>query len=449
MTQKIDLSESTYKNIWKLALPVMAGQVLQTTFTIVDMKFIAMLGNAQAAAASVSGSVVWTLFSLMMMIAAGTTAVVARRVGEERREDAGFATLQSIFLSIMLGTIIAIIGFTYARGLLGFFGAEPSVTDFATIYMKTMFMGTPIMVTGMVLTAALQAGGDTKSPMIAFALANLINLGFDPILIFGKFGFPRLGIMGGALATVISQAFSITFLLATLYSKRSVIPMPSLKESGFNRSIMSNIIKIGFPSGIQNVARPITGNITFKVVALYGTSALAAFGFGMRALSFAWLFFSGLIVATSTLVGQNLGRKKPDEAQNVVRKSGLVIAIIATIFFVIYAIWGKYVIMFFRDDAEVVRIGRNYLWIIAIGMLFTAPGSVCRAAFTGAGDNKPPMYISLIANWLIKLPMAIICAYLFELSINWIWWAVSLSMIFEGGMMAVWFSRGKWKEKVV
>ncbi|RMH72977.1 MAG: MATE family efflux transporter [Gemmatimonadetes bacterium] len=446
MSKKLDLHHISYRTIWSLAWPVILGQVLQTTFTVVDMKFIAMLGTSQAAAAAVSGSLTWTLFSLMGMISAGTTAVISRRMGEDRPLDAGLTAFHSLILALVMGLLVGTTGLTFVRELLDLFGTTPDVTAHALLYLNITFLGTPVLVMGMVLSAAFQAAGDTQRPMQLFALANAINLILDPLLMFGKFGFPAMGIKGAALATVIAQLISVSILLFILYTPRSPIPMPRLRDSRLDKALFWLLIKIGFPTGIQNTARPITGNVTFKIVALYGTDALAAFGFGMRALSFCWLFLGGFIVASSALVGQSLGAGLPESAERAVKKSVLVVTLIAGLFFLFYGFGGKYAIMIFSTEANVLRIGASYLLIVGLGMIFTAPGAICQAGFTGAGDTRPPMVISLIANWGLKLPAALICAYVFHLSIDWIWGAVSLSMIFEGGTMALWFRRGRWKE---
>jgi len=311
-------------------------------------------------------------------------------------------------------------------------------------------IGVPFTFFNLTGRAILQAKGDTKTPMIVFVFMNVINIILDPVLIYGLAFFPKLGFKGAALATTISNIFAFLFMINIIFRKVFKRDFNLLKESfKINIEVIWKIVKIGFFSAIQAIARPITGLAMFIIAAWEGTEALAAFTVGGKMFSLVFIFLTGLNMAISVLVGQNIGKRDIGAAEGII-SDGLKLAAINMIVFAIpYFIFAKYLMLLFTQDMVVVDIGVSYLRITYIGILFVIFPMVYGGAFIGAGDTAPPMIASLAANWLFKLPFAILFSRNLGLGANGVWTAISISVIVEALITIFWFRKGSWKYKEV
>jgi len=290
----------------------------------------------------------------------------------------------------------------------------------------------------------VQATGDTKNPVKVFILANVINIVLDYyfIMVLGK------GIEGAAVATVMAEI--VAFLLMSLLVFRNIydgVLKTLIASITFEKLVAVRILKIGGFAVMQMITRPFTGLIMFRLVLAQGVEAGAAFGVGGRMFNFVFIFLAGLGTAMSVMVGQSLG-KHDEEGVDLLIKQGLVLATINMVIFAIpFYIFPKALIGAFIGDAEVIRIGANYLRITYTGVLLAVFSTVFGSAFSGAGDTFPPMVASLIGNWMVKIPLAYLLTQYFNMSENGVWLAISISVVAEAAVMSFWFKKGKWKEK--
>jgi putative MATE family efflux protein len=442
-----DLTEgSIVRNIWHLALPMMIGNVLENTFSIVDMMFVGRLGPSAIAAVGMSGVVLGFLFVVILGIYMGTVALVARFIGAKNPSEAENVAMQSLFLGVFCYTAIAVIGYSLAPFILHILGASEEVVRQGVPYIRIMFLGSFAMIFSVVLGSVLRAAGDAITPLKILALCTLLNIGLDPLLIFGWWTFPRLGVAGSALATVLSRALGAALLLWIFLRGRAVVHL-KMTNARVDFPLMWRIMRIGVFSSIQGILRNISGVILTRLVAAYGTYAVAAYMIGMRLQMVVMMPAFGLASAVATLVGQNLGAHKPKRAAETSWITvGLGFAIM-TVFGIAYIAFSRSIVGMFNKDPEVVRIGMQYLRICAGAFGFIGLSIILGRALGGAGDTISPMVITAIALLGIRLALSLLFSW--KLGLTGIWLGITASTIIQGLMVGVWFHTGQWKLKRV
>ena len=439
---------TSFKNIVNLSFPVIFGQIMFTILHFSDRFFIAKLGIDEAAGSSLSGGLVWVMFSVIALVSGGTIAIVSRKVGEKNIKEATLAAEQSIILAFLVSLSITIVVFYFSEGIFAFYGAERIVEQIGLSYFSIIVFGFPLMMTASVIGAVFQAAGDTKTPMKVFTFMSLLNLILDPILIFGVGPIPSLGVDGAALATVIAESFAFVYVLKKLsvFKDLNISKYHSFRP---DFEMMKRILKIGMWAGLNSLSRPLSAIFLQKVITYHGTKCIAAFSFGIQWISILFIFQDGLRVAVSTLVGQNLGKNDLKEVYETV-KSGLKFGFMVMIFFTIFGIvFANEAISIFSSDSEVIKYGASYLRIVLYGILFVIPMTVYGAVFNGSGDTMPPTIIAFAANWVGKIAFAYIASYYLGFGIDSVWIAITISIVIEGLGMTIWYKRGGWIKKKV
>jgi putative MATE family efflux protein len=442
-----DLTEgSVVRNIWFLALPMMASSVLQNTFNIVDMIFVGRLGPSAIAAVTVSGVILGFLFVLIFGIYMGTVAMVARFVGAGRESEAENVAVQSLFLGFFCYAAIAIIGYPSAPYILKMMGASEDVILQGLPYIRIMFLGSIAMIVGVVLSSVLRAAGDAITPLIIMAISTVINIGLDPCLIFGLWRFPQLGVAGSALATVIARAVGVLILLRIFLSGSAIVHL-RIKNARIDFSTMRRVIRIGIFASLQGILRNMSGLVLMPIVAKYSTLAVAAYGISMRLQMIVMMPGFGLGTAVSTLVGQNLGAGKPKRAERTAWITvGFGAAIMAS-FGIIYIIFSRSIFGVFSKSPEVTEIGIVCLRIMASAYGFIALGVILGRALSGAGDTLSPMVMTAIGLLGFRVGLSLLFSW--KLGLIGIWIGIASSSIIQGLMTGFWFNTGRWKSKQV
>jgi putative MATE family efflux protein len=436
------------KQIFMLSWPVMVGMILQSLLGTVDTYFISKLGTSEAAAAGLANSASSVIFVMSTLVSAGTIALVARSYGEGNMEAVKKLSGESFLLSAIFGITLSVVCYFNTTNIITLvFNPETNVAALAEKYLSIIFMGTILVFLNSVLRTMLQALGDTLTPLIIFGISNIMNAILNPIFIFTL----NFGIKGSALATVISMIFSfiaINIIIVKKIYNSSIREFILSMKLEFKNSI--RILKIGGWACIQQVARPITGMLMFSLVYVVGgREGTAAFGIGGQLFNYTFIFLVGLSTAISIMVGQSLGRGDVDGCDKII-KEGLKLAALNMILFAIpYLIFPEGMMKFFINDPLVINIGAQYLRIVYIGLIFVVYTIIYGGAFQGSGDTFPPMISSIIANVVLKLPIAYILAKTFKMGTNGVWIAVSLSVVIEAAIIIVYYKTDRWKEKVI
>jgi putative MATE family efflux protein len=436
----VNLKRGGLGTILLVAWPVALSTLLTQFMTIVDTFWIGRLGAVALASVGVAGSVFGVLVALSQLVNAPTMAFVARFAGANDRSQAQAALFHGLLLALSTGVVLALAGVPLSRPILGLFGASREVMQVGTPYLAILFVILPLVYFSVCSFTAMQATGDTLSPLLVSAGSNVLNLLLDPLLIFGWLGFPRMGVMGAGIATAIATLFNVIMAVVVLNRKNLLaLALPRL-------SILGRFLKIGFFAMIQGITRPLTGMVMFYIVGLSGVVAQAAFTVGLRIIGIPFIFITGLTVATQSLVGQYLGARKPLAASRIVRLSGLsgflLQVILSTLLFLAA---GWLVGVFAPGQDEVIKVGSAYLRVLAPFLLILPFSMAWSGAQYGAGRTLGPAVASVAANWVVKLPLAFVLSQIVGMDTTGVWLAIGASVVVETAVNGAFFARGAWK----
>ena len=446
-----------YRRLWELAWPVATSTSTVTLVTLVNLFWMGHLGTVALAAVSVCGNILFIVFGLSNIVYTGALAIVARRVGERNLAHAARATRHALLLGGLLGVIVVLLGYVTAPAVVGFFGAGTDVEAIAVPYLKIMYLGQLPLYLGVALSACYQAAGNTRVPMLVNVGVVLANGIADPFFIFKPgeisaagvpLGWLGWGANGAAIAAVLASAAGTAIFLSLSLVRRH--PFPAVRDGGgLALTELWQMVRIGTPASITQIARPLSTFLLLKVIASFGTTAIAAFGIAMRSFGVNWIPYSGIHVAISALVGQNLGAHRLRDAEHVVRRGLVVTTVLGLIFCVLYYVGARSIMLAFDHEPAVVAAGESFLKLIALSFLFSGPMLPLGSAMTGAGDTKPPMIAAFVANWLVKIPLAYLLAVSLGYGINGVWFGMFVSIVFESLVMFACYRRGTWKTKRV
>ncbi len=428
--------------IWRVAWPVMLMHALYTAMTVVDMFWVGKLGHVEVAAVALSGSVLGVLFALGQVFSVAVLAMAARAAGRGDREGIGESFRHVLLLSVLFSVVVAIAGMLLSGRVLSLFRAAPDVVAAGRPYLVVVFAYMPAFFSGMVVYSLFQALGDTRTPMFIVLASNLLNMVLDPILIFGWFGMPRLGLLGAALATAASHGVWLAAIAVVMHRRRLVALRGPLSAR-----TMKTALRIGIPAGLHGITRPVTGMVMFGIVTGFGTAATAAFGIGLRILEVMFIYLGGLGSAVETLVGQSLGLGKPDSAVQVTRRVTLAGLLLQLGFVPLLFAFAPQLVSIFSSNPEVVSVGTGYLRVLVPVLVIGAATFAWAGAQRGAGDTRPPMVAALIANWAVKIPVAWALVALTGFGLTGVWVAIGASILVEAVLLGFWYYRGGWQRR--
>lgn len=427
-----------------LSAPMLVSALLQNLQSVINLFWVGRLGPGAVAAVAMGGTILMVLFPMLMGMSLGTVALVARAMGAERPEEASAAAGQSLFLALVTGIIFGLIGWVFTPHLFALLGAAPDVLPAGYAYLRISLLGSLtsfVLFTG---NAALQGAGDTLTPMLVMAVANLLNVVLDPLLIFGLGPLPPLGVSGAALATVLAQAVAAAIAVRMLLSGRVSIHV-RLRQLLPELGLSWRILRIGIPGSGQMLSRSLMSLVLMRVVAGAGTLAVAAYGTGMRFHMITLMPAFALGGAAATMVGQNLGAGNPGRARRaawVAAGVDMGLMLVAAAFFALFA--GPLIRVFNRDPG-VIAIGAEYLRTVSPFYVFAALAIVLGRALNGAGDSMAPMILTVLSLWGLQMPLALHFSATWASRTQGIWWAIVAATILHGVLTAAWFETGRWK----
>jgi putative MATE family efflux protein len=274
--------------------------------------------------------------------------------------------------------------------------------------------------------------------------ANAVNLMLDPLLILGWLHFPRLGVQGAAIATATSQVFGAV-ALGLILGRRGLLRF----DLRFRLVAFRRLLAIGAPASLQAITRPLTGMLMFRIVASFGSPAIAAFGVGLRILNIMYIYLNGFGIACQSLVGQNLGARQPDVARRVAARvqviaTALQLAVLSVLFG-----FAPQIIRIFNADPEIVRFGTSYLRVLAPFLVLLGISTAWSGSQYGAGATRPTMIAAILANWLVKLPLAYMLSRVTWLSLTGVWLGIGVSVVVETVVLGIFYFRGNWWHKEI
>ena len=430
--------------VFLLAVPMVLELVLESTFAVVDIFFVAKLGASAVATVGLTESYLFLLYSVAMGLAMAVTAVIARRVGEGKQEEAAVTAVQAIIVALLVSILPAVVGIVYAQDLLRLMGADAWSIEHGYRYTQWMLGGNAVIMLLFVINAIFRGAGDAAIAMRVLWLSNGLNIVLCPLLIFGIGPFPQLGIEGAAIATCIGRGTGVLYQLWILFRGGQHIRVLAA-QIAWQGAILWNIVRTSLGGVGQMLVAMTSWIFLMRILSSIGSEAVAGATIAIRVMMFTMMPAWGMSNAAATLVGQNLGAQQPERAEASVWQIGwynmAYLVLVAVLFFA----FPRQIVGIFSADANVIAIGAEWLRILSYSLFVYGWWMVSVQAFNGAGDTATPTWINVVFFWLIQIPLA----WLLALHLGWqetgVFWAVFVSET-SVGLFTLWlFSRGRWK----
>jgi len=466
---------SLYKPLMLLSLPIVASQLMQVAYNLVNTYWVGHIGPDAIAAVSFAFPLVFLLISLGSGFAIAGTALVAQHRGADQQRQVDHVAGQTITFTALASAALGVVGWILSPWLVSLIGATPGSTIhlWAVQYTRVTFAGVFAMYGFFVFQALLRGWGDTRTPMYLMGFGVLLNAILDPFLIYGftdnqllqllglpglqttlfhLTGFAGFGVEGAAFATLVSRGVAAAVGLGLLFSgrvgihlsRRNVIPDPTA---------IAKIVRVGLPASVDQSTRALGMTVVTALVATSGPTAVAAYGIGIRLNSLVFLPAIGLAQGTSTAVGQNLGAGKPERSRKAVLYAAGTLAVVLA--FASVVAWfeaGPIVGIFVgagADRANVIADGVQFLRIIGPTFLFLGVFRVTTSAFRGSGHTTTAMAFTILSLWVFRLPPAYALLAWFGLGASGVWYAIAFSNVLTAVLTFLWFRRGTWASAVI
>jgi putative MATE family efflux protein len=435
---------SLNRAILLLAVPMVLEMVLESLFAVVDVFWVGRLGANAVATVGLTESMLSLVFAVGMGLSLSTTAMVARRIGEKDQEGAAVAAVQAIALGVMVSLAIGLPCGVLAPRLLRLMGASPEIVAVGSGYTRICLGGSGAVLLLFLNNAIFRGAGDAAIAMRLLWVSNVINLVLDPCLIFGVGPFPRMGVTGAALATLIGRSIGVLYQFYRLLKGTERIHILT-RQLRLHFDVFWRLIRVSL-TGILQFAIAHTSWIGLvRIVSIFGAAALAGYTIAIRIVIFVILPSWGLSNAAATLVGQNLGAGKPERAEAAVWRTGLYNMIFLGTVGVLFVLFAEPVVRLFTHDAAVVRLAASCLRIVSCGNIGYAYGMVMLQAFNGAGDTVTPTIVNFFGFWLLEIPLAYWLAIRMQMQSKGAFWAIVVAEGAIAGASAILFKQGRWK----
>ena len=437
-------SGSIRRAVFMLSIPMILEMLMESIFAIVDIFYVSQVSVNAVATIGLTESVITLVYAVAIGLSMAATAIVARRIGEKDNEGASQAAVQVIFLGVIVAAFISVIGIMYPKEILSLMGGEADLIEEGYGYTQILLGGNVTIMLLFLINAIFRGAGDASVAMWALIVSNGLNIILDPIFIFGFGPIPAYGVQGAAIATTIGRGAAVIFQLFVLFYGWSRIKV-GFKDLVIRVAVMVNLIKVSLGGIGQFLIGTSSWVFLMRIMSEFGSEVLAGYTIAIRVMMFTLMPAWGMSNAAATLVGQNLGAKKPDRAEQSVWKTGKYSAVFMGIVSVIYLLFAPQIVGLFSQETEVVKNGALCLRIIAAGYIFYGYGMVVINAFNGAGDTKTPTWINFICFWLFQLPFAYLMALTFDFGPLGVFLAITLAEVLIVVLGIVWFKKGYWK----
>jgi putative MATE family efflux protein len=434
--------------VFLLAVPMVLEMALESVFAVVDVFWVSRLGADAVATVGLTESMLAILYALAIGLSMGAAALVSRRIGERDPERAAVTAVQAIGIGIAVAVPVGIAGALGAKRLLVLMGAPSDVVNKGWTFTAVMLGGNVVILLLFLINAIFRGSGDAATAMRVLWIANACNLVLDPCLIFGLGPFPALGVTGAAVATTTGRGIGVLCQLFLLVRGHGRVRVRR-RHLRLDPKVMGTMLRVSGSGVFQAVVGTASWIGLVRILSTFGSAALAGYTIAIRIIVFALLPSWGLSNAAATLVGQNLGAKKPDRAERSVWMAGLYnMAFLGfvSLFFVLFA---RPIVSLFTSDPAVLPVGVEGLRIVSIGFIFYAWGMVTVQSLNGAGDTWTPTKINLFCFWFWEIPLAYLLAVRAGLGPRGVFIAITVAFSTIAVVGILVFRRGRWKEKKV
>ncbi len=448
MEERNNLTEgSILKSLVTLSVPIIFISILQSAYQLIDTFWVGRLGTDAIAAVSISFPIIFLIISLGGGLSIAGTILVAQYKGKGDKKAIDHITSQTFLMVIVVSVILSAIGYFLSPFFVSLMGVESNVFLNAVSYLRISFIGMIFMFTYMIFQSLMRGVGDVKTPLCIVFGTVLLNLILDPLFIFGYWFIPALGVAGAAVATILTQGISAVIGIIILLRGKHQIHL-RLNDLKPDIPLLKKMFGLGFPASIEQSTRALGMIIMLFLVAGFGTVTLAAYGIGGRILTFIVFPAFGLSMATSTLVGQNLGAGKIKRAEKIAKLSsltGFIVLTLAGIFAFFFA--EQISAIFIPGELETIQATALFIKIMSLTFGFIGVQMGLNGAFRGSGNTMIPLVLSIIALWVLRFPIAYILSKYTALAELGLWIAFPIANVIAAIITIVWFAKGTWKQK--
>ena len=436
------------RQIVKDALSVAWPSVLESFFVnlagVVDTIMVGSLGSYAIAAVGLTTQPKFLGLAVFISLNVAVSAIVARRKGAGDRESANRVVRMLLLFTLILTALISVVFVIFAGPIVSLVGSQPDTHEYAVEYLRIIMGGSVFSTVSLVLNAAQRGAGNTRIAMVTNVISNLVNVIFNYLLIGGNFGFPALGVRGAAIATVIGTVCACTLSIVSVLHKDGFIYLRAVKGWIADKLSIKSILNVGSSAFVEQICLRIGFLLFSMTVARLGTTQLAAHQIGMNMMSMSFSFGDGFSVAAVTLIGQSLGRKRPDMAKiygNVWQKTGLICAFVISSF---YFLFGKDIFALFSQEQIILDYGEMIMRILSVILFVQIEQVVLFGCLRGAGDTKFTAFVSLISVTCIRPGMSWLLCYPVGLGLMGAWLGTACDQVVRFVMTFVRFRKGNW-----
>ena len=434
--------------IFILAIPMVLEMVMESVFVVCDVFFVSKIGPDAVATVGLTESLLAIVYTIAMGLSIGVTATVARRTGEHDAEGASRTAVQAIALGILLSVVLGVLGAVFAPSLLELMGASSDVVSTGSTFTRVMLGGNASILLLFLINGIFRGAGDAQLSMRTLWLANAINIALGPCLIFGLGPFPKLGVTGAAIATTIGRSTGVLFGLMQFFRRSGRVHIHR-RHLALDPGLMVRLVRLSSSGTFQVMIGTASWIGLVRILASFGSAALAGYTIAIRIVLFALLPSWGMSNAAATMVGQALGARKADRAERAVWMAAFYNLCFLGAVSLLFFFGARGIVALFTQDPAVAEFARDGLRVIVVGFVLYAYGMVLSQSFNGAGDTWTPTWLGLFSFWLFEIPLAYVLAMHFGLGPHGVFVAIPLAFSVYAIAALVMFRRGGWKTKSV
>lgn len=432
------------RKLIRTAWPAVLEMMLYMVIGFVDVAVVGRLGPAPLAAVTLGAEIFFVIMMILAALGMGGTVLSAQATGARQPLKVNQVAGQILFLALATGTVVGVPLYIHTPWLVNLFPVEPEVYEMVVEYLRITTLITPLVLCLYMGNGIFRGTGRTTVPLVLASISNVVNIVGDYVLVFGKWGFPALGVKGAALATTMAHLTGFLMLLVVMFRGKYGVK-PGLNDLLTPRPrVLREIVRLGFPTVVEDFLRGTSNFVSSYFLTKLGTVAFAAHQISITVESVSFMPGYGFAIAATALVGQSVGARKVKEAWASAYGSLLFAGLIMGAASLIFFFYPGYVACLFTNDRELVSITTLCLRIAALYQLFMALEMVLAGALRGAGDTRTPMLVAMMGIWLIRIPGMYLIVDVWRLQLTAVWWLFVFDWIFRSLIVTVVFLRGRW-----
>ena len=437
-----------FNSLVSLAVPIIFANILQTAYQLIDTFWLGRLGADAVAAVSLSFPVLFLILSLGSGMTLAGTVLVSQSYGAGNRKMVDFNSSQTMALIFFISIGLAFVGYYSSAPLMTFIGAGPEILQDSTEYFQISSLGFVFLFIFFAFQSLMRGIGNVMLPVYIVLFTVALNAVLDPLFIYGWGPIAGHGVAGAAYASIITQAISAAMSLWILLKGKHGIQI-HFASMGLKMETVKKIVNMGFPASVEQATRALGMTMMIVLVTGFGSEIVAAYGIGARILSFIIVPALGLGIATTSLVGQNIGAVKIKRAEKVANLSSKVAFFGLTAMGLIMFFFAEELVTFFiPNNPQVIRDGALFIKIMSPSFGFLGIQQVLNGVYNGAGFTKASMFISILSLWIVRFPLAYYLSQETSLSFEGIWWAFPISNLIAAVVAFSYYRTGYWKLRV-